>query len=100
MGEPARKSGSKSRAPGMHCPCCNARSTIRASEAISPTLVKVYYACADVFCGHTWVTHNEYIRTLSPSAKGPVRQTTPFLRLKPPRNPLSPDAPIPVPPDG
>jgi hypothetical protein len=84
----------------MRCPCCGERSFIRASEVVSPTLSKVYYACAEVMCGHTWFTHNEYQRTLSPSAIGPVRQTIPQLRLKPPRGPLSPGAPIPAPPDG
>lgn len=99
MAEP-RRTGLKSRAPGMRCPCCGERSFIRASEVISPTLSKVYYACTDVYCGHTWFTHNEYQKTLSPSAKGPIRQTVPYLRLNPPRGPLAPGAPIPSPPDG
>lgn len=94
-----RRNGLRSRPPGMKCPCCGGAAYIRTSKVISPTLSQVYYACGDIECGHTWVTHNEFVKSLSPSAKGPVRLTAPFLRMKP-RGPLSPDAPIPAPPDG
>ncbi|WP_443749682.1 ogr/Delta-like zinc finger family protein [Asticcacaulis solisilvae] len=72
----------KTRLPGMGCPVCLSRSLIRASEDVSPTLRKIYYACGDVHCGHTWVAHLEFIATLSPSAKGPIRTSLPQLRLK------------------
>lgn len=85
--------------PAMKCVCCGGRARIRTSKEVSPTMCEIYYQCTDLHCGAIWKTHNQFVELTSPSARGPVRQTVPLLRLKP-RGPLSPGAPIPPLPDG
>lgn len=53
---------------GQHCPHCRAFATVRTSEAVSPTLRILYFQCRDMTCGHTWVSHLEAVRTVSPAA--------------------------------
>ena len=53
---------------GQHCPHCNAFATVRTSEAVSPTLRVLYFQCRDLTCGHTWVSHLEAVRTVSPAS--------------------------------
>ena len=72
-------------APHFPCPCCGAHGKLRSSTFISHTLRRLYYYCDDVMeCGHTWSASLEFEKSIHPSRIGPVRQTVPFLRLKPP----------------
>ena len=52
---------------GMNCPHCNSRAQIRTSHQLTPTMREVYFLCANLICGHSWVAHIEAVRTIAPS---------------------------------
>lgn len=56
----------------MSCPVCGARGDIASSQEMSHLLRRVYYRCQDIECGHNWQTDLSYVKTISPSAHGPV----------------------------
>ncbi|AZY54377.1 transcriptional regulator [Bordetella avium] len=53
---------------GQHCPHCGQFATVRTSEAASPLVRVLYFQCRDLTCGHTWVSHLEIVRTITPAA--------------------------------
>jgi hypothetical protein len=54
------------------CPVCGTRARSCKSESVSRTLRALKFQCTNVDCGHTWLAHLEFVRTLSPSAFGAV----------------------------
>ena len=52
----------------FRCPHCGARSVVRTSELMSPTVTWLYVQCRNLECGHTWRVDAEASITLSPSA--------------------------------
>ena len=85
---------SYTRGVAFPCPCCDESTRIRDSFTESPTVRSVKYQCNNVNCGHTFEAHLTFVRTITPSAIGPIRQITPFLRLTERKGPLSPSGPI------
>lgn len=53
---------------GQHCPHCGRWATVRSSESVSPLLRVLLFQCRDVTCGHTWISHLEVVRSVSPPA--------------------------------
>ncbi|OZI26836.1 hypothetical protein CAL26_05855 [Bordetella genomosp. 9] len=68
MQEATAASGIAVNTIGQHCPHCGHFATVRTSETMSPTLRVLYFQCRSLFCGHTWVSHLEAVRTVSPPA--------------------------------
>lgn len=58
--------------PSFPCPRCGSQSRARTSTEETHLLRTLYYQCQNLHCGHTWVAHLSFVRTLSPSAFGPV----------------------------
>lgn len=56
----------------MQCPACGADGKVAASKEITHTLRRIYYRCEEVGCGQTWEANLSFVKTLSPSAHGPV----------------------------
>ncbi len=52
----------------IRCDRCGEKAVIRSSEEISARLKKLYCACTNVRCGHTFVMDLSFGHTLSPSA--------------------------------
>ena len=50
------------------CKCGN-KGRISSRETLSSDFSKLYCQCLDAKCGHTWVAHLTFYRTLSPSAQ-------------------------------
>jgi len=83
------------RDPFMRCPVCGADGKVAASKEITHTLRRIYYRCENVMCGQTWEANLAYVKTLSPSAYGPV---DPLRRKKiPPPEPANDAAALPAP---
>lgn len=61
------------------CKCGN-KGRISSRETLSAEFAKLYCQCLDAKCGHTWVAHLTFYRTLSPSAQTFDRML--FDRLK------------------
>lgn len=61
------------------CKCGN-KGRIASRETLSAEFAKLYCQCLDAKCGHTWVAHLTFYRTLSPSAQTFDRML--FDRLK------------------
>jgi len=61
------------------CKCGN-KGRISSRETLSAEFAKLYCQCLDAMCGHTWVAHLTFYRTLSPSAQTFDRML--FDRLK------------------
>gem|GEM_PF-1595368 len=64
----------RQRVPGMSCPVCGARGDIASSQEMSHLTRRVYYRCQDIECGHNWQADLSFVKTISPSAHGPVNQ--------------------------
>jgi len=74
----------KGGSPVFPCPSCGAYGKQVNVKFISHTLRTLYYRCDDIIdCGHVWTANLEYEASITPSRKGPVKKTAPFLRLKP-----------------
>ena len=52
----------------VSCKCGN-KGRISSTETHSSDFVKLYCQCLDAKCGHTWVAHLTFYRTLRPSAQ-------------------------------
>ncbi len=52
----------------IRCDRCEARAVISSSKELSNRLKKLYCACTNVHCGHTFVMDLSFGHTLSPSA--------------------------------
>ena len=59
---------------------CGHKGRIASREQLSEDFSKLYCQCLDAKCGHTWVAHLTFYRTLSPSAQTFDRML--FDRLK------------------
>lgn len=53
----------------MYCKECNGPAVIKKTNWLTKEIADLYCACADVECGHTFVSQLTYARELSPSAK-------------------------------
>lgn len=53
----------------MYCRECEGPAIIKKTVWLSKETADMYCACADVECGHTFVSQISYGRELSPSAK-------------------------------
>lgn len=49
------------------CDACNEQAIIRSSAAMSPHVRELFCICSNVHCGHTFVVHQLFARTISPS---------------------------------
>lgn len=59
------------------CDRCKSKSIITTTRELTPQFRKLYCACMNVECGHTFVMNLEFGHTLSPSALDlpePIRQ--------------------------
>lgn len=54
--------------PGMRCPHCDSRSTIRSSLTYSSTYRTATYQCINIECGFTWLCALHVLHEMSPSA--------------------------------
>lgn len=72
------------RAPAVRCPACNAKANTRSSEEISPTYRRMYFACTDIRCGHTWLASLSFEHTLSPSGVSAEFRPATMKPSKPP----------------
>lgn len=52
----------------LRCPHCGVPGRRWSSREIDVTLREIYFACANVACGHTWKASLVYDHGLSPSA--------------------------------
>ncbi|WP_082158037.1 ogr/Delta-like zinc finger family protein [Pseudomonas helleri] len=50
------------------CKCGN-KGRISSRETLNTEFSKLYCQCLNAKCGHTWVAHLTFYRTLSPSAQ-------------------------------
>lgn len=50
------------------CPHCDFPALTRTSTQLSKLVKRSMHSCTNPECGHTFVTHQEIVRTLSPSA--------------------------------
>jgi len=50
------------------CPHCDSVANTRSSRMLSVKLREAFCQCSNLYCGHTFVTLTEVVRTLSPSA--------------------------------
>lgn len=62
----------------FRCPHCDTISTVRTSEAMSPTVTWMYVQCANLNCGHTWRVDAAASVTISPSARPNPRVLLPM----------------------
>ncbi|XPV75175.1 MAG: ogr/Delta-like zinc finger family protein [Desulfovibrio sp.] len=52
----------------VRCDRCGSLAKIKSSSEEDPTYKKLYCACENLECGHTFVMHMTFSHTLSPSA--------------------------------
>lgn len=50
------------------CPHCDYPTLTRNSDQLSKLVKRSWHSCTNLECGHTFVTHQEIVRTVSPSA--------------------------------
>ncbi|MFT4091876.1 MAG: ogr/Delta-like zinc finger family protein [Asticcacaulis sp.] len=77
MPSPDAKAEPGTRGASHLCPVCRSKAFVRKSETISHTLKAIYLHCTNTDCGHTWLSHVAYVRTISPSALGQVTHRPP-----------------------
>ncbi|MEG6550771.1 ogr/Delta-like zinc finger family protein [Desulfocurvibacter africanus] len=64
----------------ISCDRCRSKARIATTREITPRLRKLYCACTNVECGHTFVMHLEFGHTISPSALDLPEATREALR--------------------
>lgn len=52
----------------ISCDRCGRKARISTTRKVTDQLSKLYCACTNVECGHTFVMHLEFGHTISPSA--------------------------------
>jgi mRNA-degrading endonuclease toxin of MazEF toxin-antitoxin module len=52
----------------IYCAECEGKAIIRSSEQMSKTTRRVYCACPNIKCGHTFAVDVSFSHTISPSA--------------------------------
>ncbi|MEL5512360.1 ogr/Delta-like zinc finger family protein [Serratia bockelmannii] len=58
----------------MHCPLCGQAAHTRSSCYITPTTKERYNQCTNINCGHTFISHETFTRSISkPQAVNPVQ---------------------------
>ncbi|EGF93079.1 ogr/Delta-like zinc finger family protein [Asticcacaulis biprosthecium C19] len=87
MTEPKTATAGISKGITFHCPVCTAAARSRTSNKETHLLRTFWFQCTDLECGHTWEAHLSFVKTLSPSAFGPVSHMAPLRR--PPSPPLA-----------
>lgn len=55
------------RLPTISCPHCDAKSIVRTSHNVTPTLREIRLECTNGDCGHSFVGQLTVIRTIRPS---------------------------------
>lgn len=65
------------------CDRCQGKARINTTRKITPRLSKLYCACTNVDCGHTFVAHLEFGHTISPSALDLSAEVREALRSSP-----------------
>ncbi|ATZ10475.1 ogr/Delta-like zinc finger family protein [Erwinia amylovora] len=53
----------------MNCPLCGRSAHTRSSFQVSAETKERYNQCTNIECGHTFVTHETFVRTVSRPAK-------------------------------
>jgi len=59
---------------------CRSKARIATRREVTPQLTRLYCACTNVECGHTFVMHLEFGHILSPSALDLPEDTREALR--------------------
>lgn len=54
----------------VKCTVCKGKARIASREEYSPLVAKLYCACLDAVCGHTFVMMLSFSHTLRPAAGG------------------------------
>lgn len=74
----------------MNCPLCGRAAHTRSSFQVSTETKERYNQCTNIECGHTFVTHESFVRSVSRPAKissaPPHVKGTREKRLSPPGN--------------
>lgn len=52
----------------LHCNECDSKAIVRSSEKISSEVVRKYYQCTNIHCGHTFRSTESFDHTISPPA--------------------------------
>lgn len=86
------------RLPAITCPHCQAKSIVRDSVQVTPTVRELRLTCDNDECGHTFVCQLSVIRTIRPSAKPNPAIRLPFgnQNLGPKARSANDDSPVPA----
>ncbi|WJV54489.1 ogr/Delta-like zinc finger family protein [Pectobacteriaceae bacterium CE90] len=57
----------------MKCPLCGSAAHTRSSYEVTSTTKERYNQCTNINCGHTFISHETYVRSISrPETVQPV----------------------------